>query len=230
MRLGIIGARGGSALAAAVECLHQAGKTTDLFIVVDRACGVLQWANDQKFPAREILYKDCSTFSSNALKYFRDNGVEQVLLSYTRRVGEPLIGGLPVLNIHPSLLPSFRGLNGVADALKAGVRILGASLHGVDAGLDTGPIVAQVATGLPIGATAEMANKISFLQKTYLILVWYELVHDFKLSVDINSRSVHFDRTPPTGIAMSPAIETTALLDAFNLLQEKENCYVIHAC
>jgi len=230
MRLGIIGAKGGSALAAAVECLHQADKTTDFFIVVDRDCGMLQWANDQKFPACEILYTDCSTFSSNALKYFRDNEVQQVLLSYTRRVSEPLIGGLPVSNIHPSLLPSFRGLNGVADALNAGVRILGASLHGVDARLDTGVIIAQVATGLPIGANAEIANKISFLQKTYLILVWYELVHDFNLSVDINSRSVHFNRTPPTGLEMSPAIEAPALSDAFNLLQEKENCYVVHAC
>jgi phosphoribosylglycinamide formyltransferase 1 len=49
------------------------------------------------------------------------------------------------LNTHPALLPSFPGMNGAADALDYGVKITGATLFVVDAGVDTGPIVAQVA-------------------------------------------------------------------------------------
>lgn len=51
----------------------------------------------------------------------------------------------PVLNIHPSLLPSFPGLDAQGQALRHGVRVAGATVHLVDGGIDTGPIVAQAA-------------------------------------------------------------------------------------
>ena len=227
MRLGIIGSSGGSALASAVECLRQAGKSTDFVVVVDRECGMLQWARAVKLPSCSIPYSDPISFSSNALNFFRQYTAEQILFFYTRRVCKPLVGGLPVFNIHPALLPAFRGLHGVDDALRSGVRILGASLHGVDDGLDTGPIIAQVGTALPVSVTPILANKISFLQKVYLTLVWYELIHKFGMVVDINSRSVNYDREPPYGVAVSPSLEDAALAEAFNRLQRKENCRVV---
>ena len=49
-----------------------------------------------------------------------------------------------ILNSHPALLPSFPGAHGVADALEHGVKVTGATIHVVDAGVDSGPIVAQV--------------------------------------------------------------------------------------
>ena len=51
--------------------------------------------------------------------------------------------GVPILNVHPSLLPSFRGLRAQRQAIEAGVRWTGATVHYVDAGMDTGPIVLQ---------------------------------------------------------------------------------------
>jgi phosphoribosylglycinamide formyltransferase-1 len=51
--------------------------------------------------------------------------------------------GAPILNVHPSLLPSFRGLHAQRQAVEAGVRWTGATVHFVDAGMDTGPIVLQ---------------------------------------------------------------------------------------
>jgi phosphoribosylglycinamide formyltransferase-1 len=60
-------------------------------------------------------------------------------------VSAPLLEAFPdrILNIHPALLPAFPGLHGPAQALAHGVRIAGATVHLVDAGMDTGPIVAQ---------------------------------------------------------------------------------------
>lgn len=67
------------------------------------------------------------------------------LAGYMRILGPTLVKGLarPILNIHPSLLPAFPGLRAPKQAIEAGVRWSGATVHFVDAGLDSGPIVLQ---------------------------------------------------------------------------------------
>lgn len=69
------------------------------------------------------------------------------LAGFMRRVGAPLLEAYPmrILNIHPSLLPAFPGLNVQQQAIDYGVKISGCTVHFVDAGLDTGPIIAQAA-------------------------------------------------------------------------------------
>lgn len=68
-----------------------------------------------------------------------------VLAGYMRIVGAPLIETYEhkILNIHPALLPSFPGLHGHQQAIDAGVKITGCTVHFVDAGMDTGPIIMQ---------------------------------------------------------------------------------------
>jgi phosphoribosylglycinamide formyltransferase-1 len=63
---------------------------------------------------------------------------------------------LRILNVHPSLLPSFPGLEAQAQALDYGVRVTGATVHFVDAGTDSGPIVAQAAVPVHPGDDAEV--------------------------------------------------------------------------
>lgn len=70
-----------------------------------------------------------------------------VLAGFMRLLGPPLLERFPgrIINVHPALLPSFPGHNGPQDALDGGVRISGCTVHVVDSGVDTGPIVAQAA-------------------------------------------------------------------------------------
>lgn len=70
-----------------------------------------------------------------------------VLAGFMRIVGKPLIDAYPnrIMNIHPALLPSFPGLHGQKQAVEYGVRISGCTVHFVDEGMDTGPIVMQAA-------------------------------------------------------------------------------------
>lgn len=79
------------------------------------------------------------------------------LAGFMRRVGAPLLEAYPmrILNIHPSLLPAFPGLNVQQQAIDYGVKISGCTVHFVDAGLDTGPIIAQAAVPVLDDDTAE---------------------------------------------------------------------------
>jgi phosphoribosylglycinamide formyltransferase-1 len=79
------------------------------------------------------------------------------LAGFMRLVGRPLLDAFPnrILNIHPSLLPSFPGLDAQRQALEHGVRVTGATVHLVTAGLDDGPIVQQTAVRVLEGDTVE---------------------------------------------------------------------------
>lgn len=219
VRLGIIGSSGGGVLAASVECLRGAGKEFDLSIICDRECGMLHWARSNGYNCTLIEYFDAVSFSKRSLDWFVEQGVDNIVLFYTRLVASPLIDDIGVFNVHPSLLPSFPGINAVGMALDAGVRVMGGTLHYVDEGMDTGPIVAQVATGLPPDISLEKANKISFLQKTYLTLLWYELLESDSIAIE--------SPTQLMDISVSPAIRSNEIRAQFEQLQIKEHCRVI---
>jgi len=80
-----------------------------------------------------------------------------VLAGFMRIVGKALIEAFPnrIMNIHPALLPSFPGLHGQKQALEYGVRISGCTVHFVDEGMDTGPIIIQAAVPVIQGDTED---------------------------------------------------------------------------
>lgn len=73
-----------------------------------------------------------------------------------------------VINIHPALLPSFPGLNAQKQALDAGVKITGATVHFVDEGVDTGPIILQEAVEVKDNDTVETLSA-TILEKEHII-------------------------------------------------------------
>lgn len=80
-----------------------------------------------------------------------------VLAGFMRIVGEAVLArfGGRIVNVHPALLPAFPGLDAPAQAIAAGVRITGCTVHLVDAGVDTGPILAQAAVPVLPGDDAD---------------------------------------------------------------------------
>jgi len=100
----------------------------------------------------ESLCPPCGAFrtriedESTWVAPLRERGVQVVLLAgFMRRLHETFIAAFPegILNIHPSLLPAFHGLDAIGQAWRHGARVTGCTVHRVDAGLDSGPIVAQ---------------------------------------------------------------------------------------
>jgi phosphoribosylglycinamide formyltransferase-1 len=87
-----------------------------------------------------------ASFDGAVVDDLRRHGVQCVVLAGFMRIVTPvLLDAFPnrVVNIHPSLLPAFPGAHAQADALAYGVRVTGCTVHLVDAGVDTGPILAQ---------------------------------------------------------------------------------------
>jgi len=72
------------------------------------------------------------------------------LAGYMRLIGPTLLSEYygKIINLHPSLLPAFPGLDAVGQALEAGVKVTGVTVHFVDAGMDTGPVIAQQAVAI----------------------------------------------------------------------------------
>jgi len=78
--------------------------------------------------------------------------------------------GAPMINTHPALLPSFPGTHGVADALAYGVKVTGATVHLVDEGMDTGPVLAQAAVPVEPGDTvASLHERIKIEERRLLV-------------------------------------------------------------
>jgi phosphoribosylglycinamide formyltransferase-1 len=94
-----------------------------------------------------------------------------VLAGYMELLGAPFLGRFPgaVINVHPSLLPAFPGLGAVEQALAYGVKVFGVTVHFVDAGVDTGPVIVQRAIELPEpGSPEEVLAALRPLEHTLL--------------------------------------------------------------
>ena len=97
--------------------------------------------NPKEFATKDELFKKIAD-------ELKTCGVDLVILAgFMRIVRKPLIDAFPnrIMNIHPALLPSFPGLHGQRQALDYGVKISGCTVHFVDEGMDTGPVIIQAA-------------------------------------------------------------------------------------
>ena len=91
-------------------------------------------------------YADRDAYDRAIVDILRDHHVDLVCLAgFMRRVSRPFLDAFRILNIHPSLLPAFPGLDAQAQALRHGVKVAGATVHLVTDELDGGPIVLQSA-------------------------------------------------------------------------------------
>ena len=94
--------------------------------------------------------------------WLRERGVELVVLAgYMQLLSPDFLAAFPerVINVHPALLPAFPGLRAVQQALDYGVKVFGVTVHFVDGGVDTGPVIAQRALELPDASDAEQVHE-----------------------------------------------------------------------
>ena len=153
LRLGVLASGEGSNFEALVQATRsqRLQASVELLVVNHEQCGAraraerlgipCRWIDHRAFPSREAL-------DDMLIGAFRGVGVDLVVMAGWMRIVSPrLIEAFPdrLLNIHPSLLPSFRGLDAVGQALACGVRITGCTVHLVRPEVDDGPILVQAA-------------------------------------------------------------------------------------
>ncbi len=96
--------------------------------------------------------RDKKDYESEVLDILRRAEVELIILAgYMRFVGPTLLAAYPnaIINIHPAYLPEFPGAHGILDAWNAGVKETGVTVHYVDEGVDTGPVILQERVPVP---------------------------------------------------------------------------------
>ena len=107
-------------------------------------------------------YPDKASYEEDILKRLYQHNIDFIILAgYMRLIGPTLLQPFShrIVNIHPSLLPSFPGKDAIGQALDASVQETGVTVHYVDEGMDTGPIIAQQAVPVLLNDTRESLQK-----------------------------------------------------------------------
>jgi phosphoribosylglycinamide formyltransferase-1 len=118
--------------------------------------------NIDTFTFKAKDYDNKAAFEQVILGHLRERDVDYIVLAgYMRLIGETLLRSYEgrIINIHPSILPSFPGKDAIGQAFTAKVKITGVTIHFVDEGMDTGPIIAQEAVYLDDDETNESLTK-----------------------------------------------------------------------
>lgn len=107
-------------------------------------------------------YHNKAAYENAVLEQLLANSIDFIVLAgYMRLIGPTLLSAYKgrIVNIHPSLLPAFPGLDAIGQAFEYGVKVTGITIHFVDEGMDTGPIIAQFPIEVADDETRETLQK-----------------------------------------------------------------------
>lgn len=175
-RLVVLASGAGSLLEALLAAATADYPARVVAVGADRACRALDVAAAAGLPGFEVRLADHPERSdwdaalTAAVAQHRPDLV--VSAGFMKILGPQFLSRFQgrVLNTHPALLPAFPGAHAVADALDHGVRVTGCTVHLVDAGVDTGPILAQQAVPVHEHDTVEtLHERIKTVERTLLV-------------------------------------------------------------
>jgi phosphoribosylglycinamide formyltransferase-1 len=155
LNLGVLGSGAGSNMQSIVDAIEAGTLDAEIKLVLADFpdAKILERAAKHSIRAE---YLDCAPFKTKlegaaedrCIEMLKAAGVDTVVLAGFMRIVKPkLLAAFPnrVINIHPALLPAFPGVHGWTQALDYGCKVAGVTVHFVDAGTDTGPIIVQKA-------------------------------------------------------------------------------------
>ena len=163
LKIGVLGSGSGSNMQSVLDAIKAGTLNAEMRLVLSDVAEakILDRARQHNIPC---AWLDCAPFKTKldgeaeqrCVALLKEYGVDTVVLAGFMRIVKPgLLSAFPlrVLNIHPALLPAFTGLHAWQQALDYGAKVAGCTVHLVDAGTDTGPIIIQRAVPVLTGDT-----------------------------------------------------------------------------
>ena len=200
LKIGVLLSGSGTNLQAIIDAIAE-GLPTDIVLVVSsrpdaygieraRAAGIPTLVMNRE------KYTDVLAADAQIVEALREAGAEYVVMAgYMRKVTSVMLDAFPnrVLNLHPALLPSFKGAHAIADAFNAGVKVTGVTVHFANADYDKGPIVAQRA--IPV-AENDTLNTLEAKIHDVEHVLYPEvigLIAEGRVAVDPSTNKVHIN-------------------------------------
>jgi phosphoribosylglycinamide formyltransferase-1 len=161
VRVGVLASGEGTNLQALLDRVH--GREAEIVAVGSDQPGARALARARSAAVPTAIFAradhpDRAARDAAMGEWLSDAGVELVVLAgYMQLLDPGFLAAFPerIVNVHPALLPAFPGLHAVEQALAYGVKVFGVTVHFVDEGVDTGPIILQRAVELPLASTPE---------------------------------------------------------------------------
>ena len=151
LKLGVLISGNGSNLQSIIDHIEKGSLKAVIKIVISNNPDALGLKRAEKHSIPWVVlknsdFKSKEDFDLKLIKTLKDNGVDLVVLAGFMRIISPAFLKAfthKIMNIHPALLPSFPGLHGQKQAVDYGVKFSGCTVHFVDEGVDTGPVIIQ---------------------------------------------------------------------------------------
>ncbi|MDG4658364.1 phosphoribosylglycinamide formyltransferase [Ectobacillus antri] len=191
MKIAVFASGNGSNFQAMIDAMENGALSVEIGLLVCDKPGAMaiERAKAHSIPTFVFAAKSYASkeaFETDILEQLRAHQIEWIFLAgYMRLIGTVLLEAYKgrIVNIHPSLLPAFPGKDAVGQALEAGVKETGVTIHFVDEGMDTGPVIAQAPVPIePSDTHKSLHQKIQALEHTLYIQTIQTLVTGVKLS------------------------------------------------
>jgi phosphoribosylglycinamide formyltransferase-1 len=223
IRVGVLASGGGTNLQAILDACAARRIQAEVAVVLSNVpgAGALERARRAGVPTEIVPSKgvtDRAAYDEKLVEVLRAYRVELVCLAGYMRLVTPAFlrafgptpetRGCPrVLNVHPGLLPSFSGLHAQRQCVEYGARFAGCTVHFVDEGTDTGPIIAQAVVPVEPGDVEETLARRILEQEHRLYPQAIQWFAEGRLSVEGRKVTVDGARTPPPAAVTNPAVE-----------------------
>jgi phosphoribosylglycinamide formyltransferase-1 len=162
MKVGVLASGAGTNLQALLDCVHGREGVQIVAVASDKpGARALERARSAGVPEAAFptaRYADRGARDEAIADWLEERGVELVVMAgYMRLLSPAFLARFPgrVINVHPALLPAFPGLHAVQQAIDYGVKVFGVTVHFVDEGVDSGPVILQRAIEVPDARDAD---------------------------------------------------------------------------
>lgn len=215
LRIGVLASGGGTNLQALIDRCQDGSLAAEIAIVIanNPDAGALARAGRAGIPTRCVNHRDFAgreAFDAALVEALHAAGVELVVLAGFMRIITPvMLAAFPqrIINIHPALLPAFPGLHVQQQALDYGARFSGCTVHFVDGGVDTGPIIIQAAVPILPDDSAETLAARILEQEHSIYPRAIQLFAEGRIKVDGRRVTIDPPALPASGALVNPALQ-----------------------